>query len=62
MAWLGYLKYSGDVGVGQTDLSKIDFAAAFKIASVQKKYRMHADIERELRWRDRMTELPAMVG
>ena len=46
--WIGWLKFSGEVGVGQADLSKIDVRGNAKVAAVQRKYRMHADIEREL--------------
>jgi uncharacterized protein (DUF362 family) len=59
--WLGYLNYCGDFGVGQYDLSKIDVIGA-KIADVAKKYQLHRDIERELKWQGPMTELPAVVG
>jgi uncharacterized protein (DUF362 family) len=59
--WLGYLKYCGEVGLGQWDLSKIDVQGA-QIAAVQKKYRLHSDIERQLRWRGPMEELPPNLG
>ena len=47
--WLGYLNYCGQAGVGQFDLARIDIAGA-SIASVQKKYALHSDIQRELEW------------
>ena len=59
--WLGWLKYCGEVGVGQWDLSKIDVQGA-QIAAVQKKYQMHPDIERQLKWMGPMQELPPMLG
>jgi uncharacterized protein (DUF362 family) len=59
--WLAWLKYSGEVGLGQWDLSNIDIRGS-KIGSVQKKYRLHADIERMLQWRGPMEELPANLG
>jgi uncharacterized protein (DUF362 family) len=59
--WLGWLKYSGEVGLGQSDLSKIDIRGE-KIASVQKKYRLHADIDLMLKWRGPMEELPVNLG
>jgi uncharacterized protein (DUF362 family) len=59
--WLGWLKYCGEVGLGQSDLSKIDIRGA-QIAAVQKKYRLHPDIERQLRWRGPMEELPPNLG
>jgi uncharacterized protein (DUF362 family) len=60
-SWLGWLKYSGEVGLGQTDLSKIDIRGA-SIASVQKKYTLHADIDLMLKWRGPMEELPRNLG
>lgn len=59
--WLGWLKYSGEVGIGQWDLSKIDVKGA-QIADVQKKYLMHRDIDTELKWMGPMQELPPNLG
>jgi uncharacterized protein (DUF362 family) len=59
--WLGYVKYCGEVGLGQFDGSKIDVIGA-KIADVKKAYRMHPDIERELKWQGPLTELPFNLG
>jgi len=59
--WLGWLKYCGEVGVGQWDLSRIDVTGA-QIADVQKKYLMHRDIENELRCMGPMQELPPNLG
>ncbi len=60
-SWPGYLNYCGQVGLGQFDISKIDIAGP-KIASVVKKYRLHADMERELQWMGPMTEVPPKLG
>jgi uncharacterized protein (DUF362 family) len=59
--WVGYLNYCGDFGVGQYDLSKIDIRGA-KIADVQRKYKLHQDIDRELQWMGPMRELPPRIG
>ena len=59
--WLGWLKYSGEVGIGQWDLAKIDIRGA-QIAAVQKKYRMHQDVDRMLKWMGPMEELPPNLG
>ena len=59
--WPGYLVYCGQVGLGQYDLSKIDVIGS-SIASVQKKYRLHSDIERELQWMGPMEDLPPKLG
>ena len=59
--WPGYLAYCGEMGLGQYDLSKIDVLGA-SIASVQKKYRLHADIERQLQWMGPMQDLPPKLG
>jgi uncharacterized protein (DUF362 family) len=47
--WVGYLAYCGQAGVGQYDLAKIDVMGA-TIASVQKKYQLHPEIQKELEW------------
>lgn len=60
-AWVGYLGYCGKCGLGQDDLSKIDIRGA-KLADVTKKYRMHTDIERELKWMGPMKEVPEKLG
>ncbi len=59
--WLGYLNYCFQVGLGQYDLSKIDIIGA-PIASVQKKFRLHTDIDRELQWMGPMEDLPPRLG
>ena len=60
-SWLGYLNYAYQTGLGQYDLSKIDVVGA-KVADVQKKYRMHADVDRMLEWRGPMLDLPSNLG
>jgi len=60
-AWPGYLNYCGQLGLGNYDIGKIDVIGA-KIADVQKKYQMHADIERELQWMGEMKDLPIKLG
>jgi len=59
--WLAMQKYSCEAGLGQWDLSKIDIKGA-QMAAVQKKYRMHSDIERELKWMGPMEEMPPNLG
>jgi uncharacterized protein (DUF362 family) len=59
--WLGYLRYCAQVGLGQYDLAKIDVVGA-SIAEVRKPYRLHQDIERELRWMGPMDDLPPKLG
>jgi len=60
-AWVGYLNFCGQAGLGQNDLSKIEMRGA-KLAEVTRKYRLHPDIERELRWMGPMTEVPEKLG
>ena len=60
-SWPGYLNYSYQGGLGQYDLAKIDVVGA-KIADVQKKYRLHADVDRMLQWRGPMEDLPPNLG
>jgi uncharacterized protein (DUF362 family) len=59
--WMGYVKYCGQLGLGQFDANKIDVIGA-KVADVKKTYRLHTDIERELEWKGPMTELPFNLG
>ncbi len=59
--WLGYVKYCGQLGLGQWDAAKIEVIGA-KIADVKKAYRLHPDIDRELQWQGPMTELPFNLG
>ncbi len=60
-AWVGYLNFCAQARLGENDLSKIDIRGA-KIADVMKKYQLHQDIERELRWMGPMTEIPEKLG
>jgi uncharacterized protein (DUF362 family) len=59
--WVGYLGFCAKAGVGQGDLSKIDIRGA-KLADVTRKYQMHRDLERELRWMGPMKEIPEKLG
>ena len=59
--WVGYLKYSGQAGVGQYDLAKIDIAGA-AISSVQRKYALHPEIQRELEWMGPLREGSPTLG
>jgi uncharacterized protein (DUF362 family) len=59
--YLGYENYLGSSGVGQWDLAKINVKGV-SIASVQRKYQLHPDIERELQWQGPMLDLPPNIG
>jgi hypothetical protein len=59
--WVGYLNYCAQLGLGQYDLSKIEIRGA-QLVKVTKKYQLHEDIERELKWMGPMTELPPKLG
>jgi uncharacterized protein (DUF362 family) len=59
--WPGYLNYCYQDGLGQWDLSKIEVVGA-RIAEVQRKYRLHADVDRMLEWRGPMRDLPPNLG
>ena len=56
--WVGYLRYCGQVGLGNYDLAKIDIRSP-EIASVQKKYQLASDVDRQLAW---MTPLDVEDG
>ena len=60
-AWIGYLLYCWQSGVGQYDINKIDIEGE-KLAAVRRTYRLHNDIERELLWMGPMTDLPPKLG
>jgi uncharacterized protein (DUF362 family) len=60
-AWVAYLGYCAQSGLGQDDLSKIEIRGA-KLADVTRKYRMHTDLERELKWMGPMKEIPEKLG
>jgi len=59
--WVGYLAFCARAGLGNAELANIDVRGA-KISEVAKKYRMHDDIERELRWMGPMKEIPEKLG
>jgi len=60
-AWIGYLRYCDQAGLGQYDLDKIEIIGA-KIDDVKKKYLLHGDIEQELMWMGPLEELPPRLG
>ena len=59
--WVGYLGFCARAGLGQSDLSRIEIRGA-KLADVTRKYKMHDDIERELRWMGPLKEIPEKLG
>ncbi len=60
-AWLGYLNFCSQSGLGQYDLAKIDLRGA-RLSDVVRKYQLHPDMERELQWMGPMTEIPPRLG
>jgi uncharacterized protein (DUF362 family) len=59
--WIGYLRYCGQVGLGQYDLKKIEIIGP-SIASVQRKYQLNPDIDIELQWMGPMQGIPPALG
>jgi uncharacterized protein (DUF362 family) len=59
--WVGYLGFCAKSGLGQGDLSKIEVRGA-RLAEVARKYRMHDELERELRWMGPLEEIPEKLG
>jgi uncharacterized protein (DUF362 family) len=59
--WVGYLGFCAQAGLGQSDLAKCVVRGA-KLAEVARKYRMHDDLERELRWQGPLKEIPEKLG
>ena len=60
-ASVGYLGFCAHAGVGVADLSKLELRGA-RLADVARKYQMHQDLERELRWMGPMKEIPEKLG
>jgi uncharacterized protein (DUF362 family) len=59
--WMGYLSWCSKYGVGQFERDRIQVRGD-AVEKVAKKYRMHADIERELQWMGKLEELPPKLG
>jgi uncharacterized protein (DUF362 family) len=59
--WVGYLRYCAQFGLGQYDLSKISIVGP-SIASVAKKYQLHPDIEKELKWMEPLQKSAPGLG
>jgi uncharacterized protein (DUF362 family) len=59
--WMGYLQYCEQAGVGAFDRARIELRGE-RVETVQKKYRLHNDIERELQWMGPLTDLPPKLG
>jgi uncharacterized protein (DUF362 family) len=59
--WVGYLGYCAQAGLGQSDLAQINIRGA-RLTEVARKYRMHDDLERELRWQGPMKDIPEKLG
>ena len=60
-AWMGYLIYCWQVGLGQFDLAKIDVRGE-DIAALRRPYLLHRDNERELQWMGPLNEVPPKLG
>jgi uncharacterized protein (DUF362 family) len=48
-SWVGYLQFCHQFGLGQYDLSQIDVVGT-PIAAVRRKYRLHPDVQHQLKW------------
>lgn len=59
--WVGYLHFCARAGLGELDLAKIEIRGP-KLADVARKYQMHRDLQRQLRWMGPMTEVPEKLG
>lgn len=60
-SWVGYLGFCARSGLGQDDLAKIEVRGS-KLAGLVKKYKMHADINRELHWQGPLKGVPEKLG
>lgn len=59
--WVGYLGYCAQAGLGQDQLANIQIRGP-KLPDVTKKYRLHDNIEHELKWMGPMKEIPEKLG
>jgi uncharacterized protein (DUF362 family) len=59
--YIAHLQWCWQVGLGQYDIGKIDLRGE-KIADVRRPYRLHQDIERELRWIGPLEEVEKPIG
>jgi uncharacterized protein (DUF362 family) len=59
--WIAHLQWCWQVGLGQYDIGKIDIRGE-KIADVRRSYRLHPDIERELRWMGPLEDIEKPLG
>jgi hypothetical protein len=59
--WVGYLGFCARAGLGEGDLSRIETRGA-QLATVTRRYRMHDDLERELKWMGPLKEVPPKLG
>jgi uncharacterized protein (DUF362 family) len=59
--WVAYLGFCAQSGLGQDNLEKIQIRGP-KLSDVTKKYKMHNDLERELKWMGPMKEIPERLG
>jgi uncharacterized protein (DUF362 family) len=53
--WVGYLGYASRLGLGEYDLKKIEVIGP-AITSVQGKYKLHDNIQQQLRWMGPLSE------
>ena len=58
---VGYLGFCATAGLGQINLPNIQIRGP-KLAEVARKYKMHGDLERELRWMGPLKEIPEKIG
>ncbi len=57
-AWVGYLNFASQLGLGQYDLAKIDLVGGTTLTAAQRKYKLADSIQRQLQWRGPLPELP----
>lgn len=58
--WVGYLKYSGELGLGNYDMAKIKVEGP-ALDTIRKKYRLHSAVERQLQWMGPLEDLPVKM-
>ena len=60
-AWVGYLRYCGDCGLGQYDLRQIEVRGP-AVATVRRPYRLNPNVQQQLQWMGPLRAAPPRIG
>jgi len=60
-SWVGYLRFCGESHIGRYDVAGIELRGE-PIASVQRKYKLHPNIQHQLEWMGPLVGAPPQIG